>query len=211
MSTVQHYWRYYIIHAGQLLIAICIAIFAITVGKWPWPAAILAGSCIWCLSVLALERRFRERNPFGIYIYSNLTKTPVIHISVVVGLLILVAMLGTRSLLKASSEHGNLGPSEAPTLVTTIVSLTGAIGVLVGAVCLGISRIVRASGASDRDRGEGERHRNDGQAALMLARAEQMRAEADLIRARKGLPALPSDESLPGQANQEPPTPPSLP
>lgn len=197
-------WRFFVIQVGQLLIAGLIAVLTVTVGNLQWPAATLAAICFLCLSALILAKLLPDQYQFGFYVYDppplyfhRIIGTLLNYTFAVSGLL-LIAVLGTRSLLRTFSEHGNLGPSEAPTLIGTIASLAGAVGVLVGAVCLGVSRIMRASGASQRDR-------NDGEAALVLARAEQMRAEAELIRARKGLPPSLPNEGTPGSPDQRAP------
>lgn len=120
---------------------------------------------------------------------------------VVFGALLVIATLGTRDILSSVEKHGSLGPSDAPALIGTITALSTAVGVLIGAGCLGLSRLWRARGAKDRDHGEGARARGEGEAAMMRARAEILRAEADLIRAQQGLPALPPAPSEPDSSS----------
>ncbi|MFI9080036.1 NACHT domain-containing protein [Streptomyces sioyaensis] len=95
-------------------------------------------------------------------------------LSTVVALLLLFSWAGTRDILEQLQHHGSLGPSDAPVIVTTIVSLATAVGALIGGTLTGISKYVQARGQA-----YAERTRAD---------AEMRRAEADVMRARAGLP-----------------------
>ncbi|WP_406397820.1 NACHT domain-containing protein [Streptomyces sp. NBC_00879] len=109
-------------------------------------------------------------------------------LSAVVALLLLLSWAGTRDILEELQNHGNLGPSDAPIVVTTIVSLATAIGALVGGTLAGISKYVQARGQADAER--------------TRADADMLRAQADMIRAKRGLPPIetpPHGESVPRQ------------
>ncbi|MEX2969688.1 NACHT domain-containing protein [Streptomyces sp. C184] len=95
-------------------------------------------------------------------------------LSTVVALLLLLSWAGTRDILEQLQNHGSLGPSDAPVIVTTIVSLATAVGALIGGTLTGISKYVQARGQA-----YAERTRAD---------ADMRRAEADVMRARAGLP-----------------------
>lgn len=96
--------------------------------------------------------------------------------------------MGTRDILEKLQNHGSLGPSDAPIVVTTIVSLATAIGALIGGTLTGISKYVQARGQADAER--------------TRADADMLRAQADMIRAKAGLPPMetpPDGETLPRQ------------
>ncbi|MEU4499418.1 NACHT domain-containing protein [Streptomyces sp. NPDC023998] len=107
---------------------------------------------------------------------------------VVVALFLLLSWVGTRDILEKLQNHGSLGPSDAPIVVTTIVSLATAIGALIGGTLTGISKYVQARGQADAER--------------TRADADMLRAQADMIRAKAGLPPMetpPDGETLPRQ------------
>ncbi|MFE8964233.1 hypothetical protein [Streptomyces iakyrus] len=109
--------------------------------------------------------------------------------SLLFGLLLLAllstAWISTRSLLE-SHQQNELGPTDAPAAVASVVSIGTTIGVLIGGTLAGLAKLIQARGQRDAD--------------LMRAKAEMVRAEADMIRARAGLP--PSDN--PGPSGQLP-------
>ncbi|MGW7491931.1 NACHT domain-containing protein [Streptomyces sp. NPDC054786] len=113
---------------------------------------------------------------------------PWVILSTVVALLLLLSWAGTRDILEKLQNYGSLGPSDAPVVVTTIVSMATAIGALVGGTLTGLSKYVQARGQADAER--------------TRANADMIRAEADMVRARKDLPTLetpPAGDALPLQ------------
>ncbi|MEU0164349.1 hypothetical protein ABZ214_02605 [Streptomyces iakyrus] len=104
--------------------------------------------------------------------------------SLLLGLLLLAllstAWISTRSLLE-SHQQNELGPTDAPAAVASVVSIGTTIGVLIGGTLAGLAKLIQARGQRDAD--------------LVRANAEMVRAEADMIRARAGLP--PSDNPGP--------------
>ncbi|WP_328682835.1 hypothetical protein OG905_00530 [Streptomyces sp. NBC_00322] len=105
-------------------------------------------------------------------------------LSAVVALLLFLSWVGTRDILGKLQTSGNLGPSDAPIVVTTIVSLFTAIGALVGGTLTGISKYVQARGQADAER--------------TRADADMLRAQAEIIRAKAG--SLPLETRLDGEA-----------
>ncbi|MFC9534334.1 NACHT domain-containing protein [Streptomyces sp. NPDC056975] len=106
----------------------------------------------------------------------------------IVALLLIISWVGTRDILETLQNHGTLGPSDAPIVVTTIVSLATAIGALIGGTLTGIAKYVQARGQADADR--------------TRADADMLRAQADFIRARASLPSPetpPDGEAAPRQ------------
>ncbi|WP_327252449.1 hypothetical protein [Streptomyces sp. NBC_01244] len=104
-----------------------------------------------------------------------------------------IAWISVRSLLGSYRENG-LGPSDAPAAVASIVSIGTVIGVLVGGVLSGLSKLVQARGQRDAD--------------LVRANAEMVRAQADMVRARAGLPAVdgpPANDPPGSPPGEEPP------
>lgn len=111
--------------------------------------------------------------------------------------LLSTAWISTRSLLE-SHQQNELGPTDAPAAVASVISIGTTIGVLIGGTLTGLAKLIQARGQRDAD--------------LVRANAEMVRAEADMIRARAGLPfsenpspsgPLPAPEAEPPT---EPPT-----
>ncbi|MFE2943369.1 NACHT domain-containing protein [Streptomyces sp. NPDC059255] len=124
----------------------------------------------------AQYRRQREENVTENRMAFPGRMPPWVFRSTVVALLLLVSWVGTRDILEKLQNHGSLGPSDAPIVITTIVSLATAVGALVGGVLAGLSKYVQAQGQADAER--------------TRANADMLRAEADMVRARRGLPPL---------------------
>ncbi|AYG79411.1 hypothetical protein DWB77_01525 [Streptomyces hundungensis] len=106
-------------------------------------------------------------------------------------LLLSIAVSATRRVFADLQTHAGLGPGEAPAVITGVTAVLTASGVLTGAVCLGLSRIMRARGAEARDVGEAyaakQRADDEGRAAVIRAQAEMTRAQAELLRAQREL------------------------
>ncbi|KOV68712.1 ATP-binding protein [Streptomyces sp. MMG1121] len=91
-----------------------------------------------------------------------------------VAVLLTAASISVHEVLSSFRLHGQLGPSDTPAVVTSIVALGTATGTLIGVVLTAYAKYVQARGQAEAD--------------LIRARAELMRAEADVTRARAGLP-----------------------
>lgn len=83
----------------------------------------------------------------------------------IVLVLFAIATGGSADLLGKLQSQGHLNAADAPVVVTTIVSISGAIGALVGGILAGMAKLVQARGHADAERILAE-------AALVKARAE---------------------------------------
>ncbi|WP_162596738.1 hypothetical protein [Streptomyces sp. SM17] len=123
----------------------------------------------------------------------------IIFASLIVALLI-TGWAGMRALLESSQAQGRLAPSDAPTVVVTIVALCTACGGLVGAVLTAWAKYVQARGQNDADLVRAK-------AEMVRAEAEMLRAQSDALRAREGLPAI--EPSAEGETQSQSPDAPS--
>lgn len=106
----------------------------------------------------------------------------IIFASLIVALLI-TGWAGMRALLESSQAQGRLAPSDAPTVVVTVVALCTACGGLVGAVLTAWAKYVQARGQNEADLVRAK-------AEMVRAEAEMLRAQSDALRAREELPAI---------------------
>ncbi|CAM5722044.1 MULTISPECIES: helix-turn-helix domain-containing protein [Streptomyces] len=106
--------------------------------------------------------------------------SPWVIFSIAVAFLLFLSWISIRDILENLQIHGSLGPSDAPAVVTAVVSLATAVGALVGGTLTGLSKYVQARGQ---------------------AYAEKTRADADMLRAltdaRRAVEGLPSLETPP--------------
>ncbi|MEW1661101.1 helix-turn-helix domain-containing protein [Streptomyces sp. NPDC093707] len=116
--------------------------------------------------------------------------SPWVILSIAIALLLLLSWVSIRDILENLHIHGSLGPSDAPAVVTAVVSLATAVGALVGGTLTGLSKYVQARGQA-----YAEKTRAD---------ADMLRARADVRRAEAGLPPLetpPEGDTPPLQSN----------
>ncbi|GGW94843.1 hypothetical protein GCM10010341_15000 [Streptomyces noursei] len=116
--------------------------------------------------------------------------SPWMILSIAIVLLLLLSWISIRDILENLQIHGSLGPSDAPAVVTAVVSLATAVGALVGGTLTGLSKYVQARGQA-----YAEKTRAD---------ADMLRARADVRRAEAGLPPLetpPEGDTPPLQPN----------
>jgi transcriptional regulator with XRE-family HTH domain len=102
--------------------------------------------------------------------------SPWVIFSIAVALLLLLSWVSVRDILENLQIHGSLGPSDAPAVVTAVVSIATAVGALIGGTLTGLSKYVQARGQA-----YAEKTRAD---------ADMLRARADVHRAEAGLPSL---------------------